>query len=135
MYNGQVSELRERLGDRLPAAAFSTVDGFQEQERALIIVSLARSNKSRACGFSTRPQRLNVALSRVKLGLLVCGDSRQFYYGDQFAYLWDFIETQSARGCIVDEHWNTLSCIQVEELGQERSVAERAVSRSRPTPF
>ena len=111
MYNGQVSELRERLGDRLPPVAFSTVDGFQGQERDLIIVCLARSNKSRACGFSTRPQRLNAAFSRAKLGLLVCGDLRQFYYGDQFGDLWDFIETQFARGCIVDEHWNTLSCI------------------------
>ncbi len=78
MYNGQVSELRERLGGRLPPAAFSTVDGFRGRERDLIIVSLARSNKSRACGFSTRPQRLNVAFSRAKLGLIVCGDLKQF---------------------------------------------------------
>ena len=133
MYDGQVSELRERLGDRLPAAAFSTVDGFQGQERDLMIVSLVRSNSSRTCGFSTQPPRLNVAFSRAKRGLVVCGDLHQFCHGDRFRDIWDLIETQSEQGCVVDEEWNTLTRSGVVELGQARPDAERAVSRSRPT--
>ncbi len=109
MYNGQVSELRKRLGDQVPAAAFSSVDGFQGRERDLMIVSLVRSNNSRACGFSTQPPRLNVAFSRAKRGLVVCGDLHQFCQGDAFGDLWDFIDAQSSAGCVVDARWKPLN--------------------------
>ena len=97
------------------------------------LVSLVRSNENRACGFSTHPPRLNVAFSRAKRGLVVCGDLHQFCHGDQFGDLWDFIDTQSEQGCVVDEQWNVLTRAKVVELGQERPAAQRAVGRRRPT--
>ena len=72
-YNAQVSRLATALG---PAARVGTVDKFQGQEAAVVVVSLAAStaeNVPRGMDFLYSRNRLNVALSRARaLGVLVC---------------------------------------------------------------
>jgi superfamily I DNA and/or RNA helicase len=53
----------------------STVDGFQGQERDVILISLTRSNLQGEIGFLADSRRMNVALTRAKRKLIVLGDS------------------------------------------------------------
>ena len=79
-YGGQVSAL-----DRLAAShrrqlldldvETGTVDSYQGREADIAIYSITRSNSDRKIGFLREHERLNVALSRAKLGLVIVGDS------------------------------------------------------------
>ncbi len=51
-----------------------TVDGYQGQEREVMILSLVRSNKKGEIGFLNDMRRLNVSLTRAKRKLVVIGD-------------------------------------------------------------
>ena len=53
----------------------STVDGFQGQERDIMLISLTRSNPQGEIGFLADTRRMNVALTRAKRKLIVLGDS------------------------------------------------------------
>lgn len=52
----------------------NTVDAFQGREADIVIYSVTRSNKDGKIGFLRNEARLNVALSRGRLGLLIVGD-------------------------------------------------------------
>ena len=76
-YNAQVARLREALeAAGLGAVRVGTVDKFQGQEGAVVLISMAasaRSDVSRGVGFLLDRHRLNVALSRGKwAAYLVC---------------------------------------------------------------
>lgn len=53
----------------------STIDAFQGQEAATIVISLVRANESGTIGFLKDYRRMNVALTRAKKRLIVIGDS------------------------------------------------------------
>lgn len=79
MYKGQVDLLRStfvaRHGrDALPGVDFSSVDGFQGQEKDVIIISCVRSNRHGAIGFLSDQRRLNVALTRARCNMIVIGN-------------------------------------------------------------
>jgi ATP-dependent RNA/DNA helicase IGHMBP2 len=53
----------------------STIDGFQGQERDVIYISLVRSNEKNEIGFLSDYRRMNVAMTRARMKLVVVGDS------------------------------------------------------------
>ncbi len=52
----------------------NTVDGFQGQERDVIVISLVRSNEQGDIGFLRDLRRMNVAITRARMKLIIIGD-------------------------------------------------------------
>ncbi|KAJ1453685.1 AAA domain-containing protein, partial [Pelagophyceae sp. CCMP2097] len=59
---------------RLPGVDVNTVDGFQGQERDVIIFTAVRTNTHGGIGFLSNARRLNVALTRARRKVVVVGD-------------------------------------------------------------
>ena len=75
-YDAQVQRLREALGGHLEQGLeVDTVDGFQGREKDAVIVSLVRSNEAGEVGFLSDVRRMNVAMTRARMKLVVIGDS------------------------------------------------------------
>ena len=80
-YRAQVKYLRhliKRLSFFKPfrnSISINTVDGFQGQERDIIVISLVRSNEEGDIGFLRDLRRMNVAMTRARMKLLIIGDS------------------------------------------------------------
>jgi predicted DNA helicase len=67
----------------------NTIDSFQGQERDVIYISLTRSNPDNTIGFLSEIRRMNVAMTRARMKLVVIGDSATIA---QFPFYADFIE-------------------------------------------
>ncbi|MBR1785404.1 MAG: AAA family ATPase [Bacteroidales bacterium] len=52
-----------------------TVDGFQGQERDVVLISLVRSNADGQIGFLRDLRRMNVAMTRARMKLIIVGDT------------------------------------------------------------
>jgi hypothetical protein len=73
-YQGQVDEIESNLGTKRADGRVFTVDGYQGKESDYILLSLVRNNEKTAArrwGFVRDPNRLNVALSRAREGVVV----------------------------------------------------------------
>lgn len=53
----------------------NTVDGFQGQERDVIFISLVRANEDGQIGFLNDLRRMNVAITRARMKLVILGDA------------------------------------------------------------
>jgi superfamily I DNA and/or RNA helicase len=53
----------------------NTVDGFQGQERDVIVISLVRANAEGQIGFLNDLRRMNVAITRARMKLIILGDA------------------------------------------------------------
>ena len=53
----------------------NTVDGFQGQERDIILISLVRANDEGQIGFLRDLRRMNVAITRARMKLIILGDA------------------------------------------------------------
>lgn len=91
-YAAQVRLLREKVGaaDDAEGVEVDTVDGFQGREQEVVIISLVRSNNTGEIGFLGDTRRMNVALTRARLKLIVIGDSATIgghpFYGRLLEY-------------------------------------------------
>ncbi|GMQ26829.1 AAA domain-containing protein [Algoriphagus sp. oki45] len=73
-----------------------TVDGFQGQERDLMLISLTRSNDAGEIGFLAEERRMNVAITRAKRKLILIGDSSTLAQHPFFDELLRYFEEKNA---------------------------------------
>ena len=69
----------------------NTVDGFQGQERDVIFISLVRANENGQIGFLNDLRRMNVAITRARMKLVILGDattmSKHAFYRKLIEYI------------------------------------------------
>ncbi|HJC93047.1 MAG TPA: AAA family ATPase [Candidatus Phocaeicola excrementigallinarum] len=69
----------------------NTVDGFQGQERDVILISLVRANEEGQIGFLNDLRRMNVAITRARMKLIILGDAstltRHPFYRKLYGYI------------------------------------------------
>ena len=70
----------------------NTIDGFQGQERDVIYISLVRSNTKNEIGFLSDYRRMNVAMTRARMLLVVMGDSATIGNNKFYGSLLDYCE-------------------------------------------
>ena len=70
----------------------NTVDGFQGQERDIIIISLVRSNDEGQIGFLRDLRRMNVAITRARMKLIILGDRSTLCRHPFYRKLWQYIQ-------------------------------------------
>jgi ATP-dependent RNA/DNA helicase IGHMBP2 len=96
-YKAQVQYLRQLIRrDNFfkpyrPAITINTVDGFQGQERDVILISLVRANEDGQIGFLNDLRRMNVAMTRARMKLIILGDAstltRHAFYEALYRYI------------------------------------------------
>jgi hypothetical protein len=78
-YSAQLKLLKRRLASESNhwnnlTVECNTVDAFQGSEADIVLYSVTRSNKKGKVGFLRQTERMNVALSRGKIALVIVGD-------------------------------------------------------------
>ena len=95
-YAEQVRYIREQISEDEILITLNievnTIDGFQGQEKDLIIISLARSNEMGIIGFLADYRRLNVAMTRARKKLVIIGDGATLSADKLYLDLIDHIE-------------------------------------------
>ena len=69
----------------------NTVDGFQGQERDVILISLVRSNGEGQIGFLKDLRRMNVAMTRARMKLIILGNKDTMTKHPFYKKLWEYI--------------------------------------------
>lgn len=96
-YRVQVQYLRQLIKKRAffkpyrHLIAVNTVDGFQGQERDIILISMVRSNADGQIGFLKDLRRMNVAITRARMKLIILGDAATLTRHPFYRKLHDYI--------------------------------------------
>ena len=97
-YRAQVQYLRQLIRKReffkpyRHLISVNTVDGFQGQERDVILISLVRANDDGQIGFLSDLRRMNVAITRARMKLIILGDTQTLGRHPFYAKLYQYIE-------------------------------------------
>ena len=97
-YRAQVQLLRKELRKReffrpyRHLLTVNTVDGFQGQERDIILISLVRSNDGGDIGFLRDLRRMNVAITRARMKLIILGSSETMTSHPFYKKLYEYVE-------------------------------------------
>ncbi|KAL5501492.1 hypothetical protein ACEPAH_8752 [Sanghuangporus vaninii] len=143
MYRAQAQELRNLFkrtyGPQiLKTVDFNTVDGFQGQEKDIIILSCVRAGPSLSnVGFLSDIRRMNVAITRSKSSLFIFGHAPTLERSDR---VWkDIVDDARSRSCFVELRdalffsVNSVSLLQASNLSQvpkkskEKNLLQRTV--------
>ena len=99
-YKAQVQYLRQSIR-RAPffkpfhhLISINTVDGFQGQERDVIVISLVRANEEGQIGFLNDLRRMNVAITRARMKLIILGDASTLTRHPFYKKLYEYIEKE-----------------------------------------
>ncbi|KAJ0078956.1 hypothetical protein Patl1_24392 [Pistacia atlantica] len=92
-YSAQVVAIQEKLGGKYESSdgftvKVNSIDGFQGGEEDIIIISTVRSNRSGSIGFLSKPQRINVALTRARHCLWILGNERTLTHDES---VWEIL--------------------------------------------
>lgn len=102
-YKVQTQYLRQRIKHMEELRPFrqsitvNTVDGFQGQERDIVFISLVRSNDNGEIGFLSDLRRMNVAMTRARMKLIIFGDKETLRHHSFYSKLISYIEQVSSR--------------------------------------
>lgn len=97
-YRAQVQYLRHQLKKKEWAKPYrhlisvNTVDGFQGQERDIILISLVRANDEGQIGFLRDLRRMNVAITRARMKLIILGDASTMTRHPFYKRLYEYVE-------------------------------------------
>ena len=98
-YRAQVQLLRkmirqsERLRPYRRLFTVNTVDGFQGQERDIILISLVRDNDGGDIGFLRDLRRMNVAITRARMKLIILGSAATMTRHPFYNKLYEYVES------------------------------------------
>lgn len=98
-YRAQVQLLRRMLRKSAyfkplkQLISVNTVDGFQGQERDIIVISLVRANDEGQIGFLRDLRRMNVAITRARMKLFILGDSNTMTRHPFYRKLYHYIKS------------------------------------------
>lgn len=73
----------------------NTVDGFQGQERDVILISLVRANEEGQIGFLNDLRRMNVAITRARMKLIIIGDPLTLCRHPFYKKLYEYVKSLS----------------------------------------
>ena len=105
-YRAQVQYLKRLIKKRAFFKPFrhlisvNTVDGFQGQERDVILISLVRANDAGQIGFLRDLRRMTVAITRARMKLFILGDAPTMTHHPFYQKLYNYIQT--LRGHSID---------------------------------
>ncbi|KAM0751036.1 P-loop containing nucleoside triphosphate hydrolase protein [Meredithblackwellia eburnea MCA 4105] len=93
-YKPQLEELENAFVNKFgkdisELVTFQTVDGFQGQEKDIMIISCVRAGSGSGVGFLNDKRRMNVALTRAKSSLFVLGDANRLASDEHWRALVD----------------------------------------------
>ena len=102
-YKAQVQLLRRMFGRDAFLRPFrnsitvNTVDGFQGQERDIIIISLVRANEDGSIGFLSDIRRMNVAITRARMKLFILGNAETLRRHPFYRKLYEYVRELGTR--------------------------------------
>lgn len=97
-YRAQVQYLRRLIMKReffkpyRRLITVNTVDGFQGQERDIVLISMVRANENGEIGFLRDLRRMNVAMTRARMKLIILGDVATLTRHPFYKKLWEYVE-------------------------------------------
>ena len=97
-YKAQVQYLRNKIKADASLKPYrslftvNTVDGFQGQERDVIFISLVRTNEEGQIGFLNDLRRMNVAITRARMKLVIMGEADTLKHHGFYRKLLEFIQ-------------------------------------------
>lgn len=104
-YKAQVQYLRNRLKSSSVWKPYRslltvhTVDGFQGQERDVIFISLVRANEQGQIGFLNDLRRMNVAITRARMKLVILGEAATLARHPFYRQLLEYIGHTNSASC------------------------------------
>ena len=97
-YRAQVQYLRRQIKQKeffkpyRSLISVNTVDGFQGQERDVVMISLVRANDEGQIGFLRDLRRMNVAITRARMKIIILGDASTMTRHPFYKKLYEYIE-------------------------------------------